>query len=193
MFIIQGTVVSEDILEYAFLCNLEACKGACCWEGDYGAPLNAEELQTLERIYGDVRPFLTETGRQVLEKEGLYVYYREPKEFGTPLVDNGPCAYLTYEDNGIAKCGIETAYRAGATDFQKPISCHLYPIRISEDDQTGIETLVYDRWEICSPACTLGAQLQMPLYRFVREALLRKYGQDFYDELEAAANYWANG
>ena len=189
MLIVQNKIIEERVLRQAFVCNLNACKGACCWEGDYGAPVTAEERATLERIYEDIRPFLSEAGRAVIEREGTSVYYPKAKEYGTPLIDNAACAYLTYDDNGIAKCGIERAYEAGQTDFLKPISCHLYPIRTLTDRLTGMETLRYDEWDICSAACTLGKQLQMPVYRFVRNALVRKYGEEFYEELAAGAEY----
>lgn len=189
MLIVQHKIIEERVLRQAFVCNLNACKGACCWEGDYGAPVTAEERATLERIYDDIKPFLTETGRAVIEREGTSVYYERAKEYGTPLIENAACAYLTYDDNGIAKCGIERAYEAGATDYLKPISCHLYPVRTEIDRLTGMETLRYDEWDICSAACTLGKQLQMPVYRFVRNALVRKYGEEFYEELAAGAEY----
>ncbi len=189
MLIVQEKLVSEDIINKKFLCNLNACKGACCWEGDFGAPLEKEELTTLANIYEDIKPFLTVEGIDAIEQKGLYIYYDEPKEYGTTLLDNAACAYLTHDDNGIAKCGIEKAYEAGVTDFKKPISCHLYPIRVSKNDQTGFEALNYDSWDICNAACELGEKEQLPVYKFVKEAIIRKYGTDFYEELSAAAEY----
>lgn len=172
-----------------FLCNLNACKGACCWEGDYGAPLTKEELETLENIYEDVKPFLRPEGIAAIEEQGHYTYFKEPRIYGTTLINNSACAYLTYDELGIAKCGIEQAYRAGKTNFYKPVSCHLYPIRIEENPTNGFDTLEYDRWDICSAACTLGKKEKMPVYKFVKDGLVRKYGEDFYEELEAAAEY----
>lgn len=189
MLIVQDKLVSRDILEEQFLCNLEACKGACCWEGDWGAPLEEEERRTLTDIYEAVRPFLSPAGRAVLESEGLYVYYEDAESYGTPLINGGPCAYMTYDADGCAQCGFEKAYQAGATGFRKPVSCHLYPIRINRNEH--FEALNYDRWDICSAACSLGRSRQLPLYRFLREALVRKYGEAFYEELEAAAAHLA--
>jgi len=189
MLIIQEILVSDDIVEEQFVCNLNACKGACCWEGDLGAPLEAEELEILKRIYEDIKPFLTAEGIAVIEQEGLYTYYPAAEDYGTPLIDGKACVYLTYDETGIAQCGIERAWKAGATDFRKPISCHLYPIRIKRNEELGFEAINYDRWDICSAACTLGKSLQMPVYRFVKEALIRKYGEDFYEELDEAAAY----
>lgn len=187
MIIIEDVLISEDIVNEQFVCNLKACKGACCWEGDWGAPLEKAELATLEHIYDEVKPFLRKEGIAVIEKEGLFTYYQEPKEYGTPLLDNGACAYMTYDELGIAQCGIEQAYKAGKTDFKKPVSCHLYPIRVKENHQQGFDSLEYDEWEICSAACSLGKKEQVPVYQFVKDALIRKYGNDFYEALDGAA------
>lgn len=189
MLVISDILVSDEIVEKQFVCNLNACKGACCWEGDWGAPLEAAELLLLGEIYDQVKPYLSPEGKAVLQKEGLFTYYEEAKEYGTPLLKNGACAYMLYDEMGIAKCGIEQAYLDGATDFKKPISCHLYPIRVNENKETGFEALNYDKWDICSAACRLGKKEQVPVYKFVKEALIRKYGEDFYRELDAAAAY----
>ncbi len=189
MLIIQDKLVSDDVVQEHFICNLDACKGACCWEGDFGAPLEKEELATLEKIYEKVKPFLTPQGIDVIEQQGLYIYYDEPKEYGTPLINNKACAYLTYEENGTAKCSIEKAYEAGVIDYKKPISCHLYPIRVEEDESKNFFAINYDRWDICSAACQLGKKEQLPVYKFVKEAIVRKYGAAFYEELDAAAQH----
>lgn len=187
MIIIQNVLISEDVIEEQFICNLSACKGACCWEGDFGAPLETEEIEILEREYDNIAPYLDEAGKKVMEEEGLYAYYKEEKDFGTPLLENGACTYLTYDAHGIAKCGIEKAYEAGATDFKKPISCHLYPIRIQHSQKTDYDLMNYDRWDICSAACALGKKHQVPVFQFVKEALVRKYGNAFFEELAAIA------
>lgn len=189
MLIVKGKLISDDILQEHFLCNLEACKGACCWEGDWGAPLESEEMQTLERIYDDIKPYLSPEGRRVLEDEGLFTFYKDANDYGTPLIKNGACAYMTYTEDGIAICGIEHAYNEGKTDFRKPISCHLYPIRVNREDKTDFEALNYDRWDICSAACQKGKEQQMPIYQFAKAALIRKYGAEFFAELEAAAQH----
>jgi len=189
MVVIQDKIISDDVIEEQFICNLKACKGACCWEGDWGAPLQSAELATLEHIYEEVKPFLRKEGIAVIEEKGLFVYYEEPKEYGTSLLKNGACSFMIYDELGTAKCGIEKAYNEGATDFKKPISCHLYPIRVSENKNTGWEALNYDRWDICSAACELGKKEQLPVYRFLKEPLIRKYGEAFYEELDAAAQH----
>lgn len=187
VILIQDILVSRDVVEERFLCQLDACKGACCWEGDFGAPLEAAELDTLTRIYPDIQPFLRREGIEAIEDQGLYTYFDELKGFGTTLLPDDACAYLTFDETGTAKCGIEKAYEAGATDFQKPVSCHLYPIRVSRNEEIGFEALNYDRWDICFAACKAGKKAKLPLFQFVKSALVRKYGQAWFDELEAAA------
>jgi hypothetical protein len=189
MLIIKDVLVSEEVVKEQFVCKLDACKGACCWEGDFGAPLEAAELDILETIFDKIKPYLSPEGLKAIDEEGLYTYYEDNKGYGTPLIDGGACAYLTYDQKGVAKCGIEVAYENGATDFKKPISCHLYPVRIKEIPSQGFYAMNYDRWDICSAACSLGKQLNVPVFKFVKEAIIRKYGQDFYNELEAAAGF----
>lgn len=189
MIIVQDKLVSDELVEEQFICNLSACKGACCWEGDSGAPLEEAELPILDSIFERVKPFLSPAGIQAIEQQGKYVWFDEAEEYGTPLVDNGPCAYMTLGAGGTAQCGIEAAYRAGAIDFQKPISCHLYPIRVGKNEELGFEALNYHQWDICSAACELGRKEKMPVYRFLREAIVRKYGQEFYEELDGAAKF----
>ncbi|HMO41352.1 MAG TPA: DUF3109 family protein [Saprospiraceae bacterium] len=189
MLIIEDILISDDLIQEAFVCNLKACKGACCQEGDYGAPLEEAEMTVLQQIYADVAPFLTPAGRAAIEAQGVYTWFDGPDDYGTPLIDGGPCAYMTRDALGIAQCGIELAWRAGATDFRKPISCHLYPVRITPRGDQQMEIINYERWDICSAACTLGAELQMPVYQFVREALIRKYGEAFYEALHATAQH----
>lgn len=192
MIIVQDKLVSDELVEEQFVCNLNACKGACCWEGDSGAPLEAAELPVLEAIFEQLKPFLSPAGIAAVEAQGTALWYEHAREWGTPLIDNGPCAYMTKNALGIAQCGIEQAWKAGAVDFRKPISCHLYPIRVQKNAEAGYEALNYDRWEICSAACELGKKEQVPVYQFLREAIVRKYGQDFYDELDGAAEFLKN-
>ncbi|MEM1123784.1 MAG: DUF3109 family protein [Bacteroidota bacterium] len=194
MVIIEDKLVSDDIFNNQFVCNLSACKGACCWEGDYGAPLEDAELKILDSIFESIKPFLSPVGIAAIEKKGKYTYYKGEgvEEWGTTLLDNAACAYMTLE-NGAAKCGIEAAYNAGVTDFRKPISCQLYPIRVSANEETGFEALNYDMWDICSAACTLGEKEQVPVYQFLKEAIIRKYGEDFYAQMEGVAAFLAEG
>jgi Protein of unknown function (DUF3109) len=187
MIIIQDKLVSDDLVEQHFICNLSACKGACCWEGDAGAPLEEDEKAILVDIFPKIRSYLSPAGIKAIEDQGCYQWYENTEGWGTTLIDGGPCAFMTLDALGIAKCGIEQAHKDGAIDFLKPISCHLYPIRVSKNEEMGFEALNYDEWDICSAACSLGEKEKVPVYRFVKDAIVRKYGQDFYDELDGAA------
>ena len=181
MLEIQSTLVHEDLITENFVCNLNKCKGACCIEGDSGAPLERSELQVLKDIYSKVKPYMTAKGIEAVEEQGTYVKDYEG-DFTTTCVDtNKECAYVTW-DNGITKCAIEKAYEHGDIAWKKPISCHLYPIRITAYPEFDI--LHYDRWSICSPACSFGNELKVPVYSFLKEPLIRKYGEEWYTELE---------
>ena len=183
MFQLGKTIVSEDIIEKDFVCNLAACKGACCVEGNAGAPVEPEEAAILKKIYPKIREYLTDKGRNSIEKQGTSVAGIGGLE--TPLNDGKECAYTVFDPDGTAICGIEQVYNDGGVDWKKPISCHLYPIRIAR--YTDFEALNYDRWSICSDACALGEELKVPVYRFLKEPLIRKYGPAFYNELEEVA------
>lgn len=183
MFQLGKTIVSEDILEKEFVCNLTACKGACCIDGDAGAPLLKEETSILEEIYPKVKHLLRPEGVEAIETQGTWVIDKD-NELGTPLIDNKDCAYVIFKGDS-AFCGIEEAYNQGLVDWKKPVSCHLYPIRIKEF--SSFQAVNYDRWDICSPACSLGKELQVPVYKFVKEALIRRFGNEWYEELEQVA------
>lgn len=184
MLIHGNTIISDDVIQEQFVCNLAKCKGACCVAGDSGAPLAIHELPILQEIYEKVKPYMEAKGIAAVEEQGVYVKDFED-DYTTPCVDgNKECAYVTFE-NGITYCAIEKAYNDGKIDFKKPISCHLYPIRISKYDE--FEALNYDRWSICSDACTFGKSLKVSVYQFLKEPLIRKYGQTWYEELEVLA------
>jgi hypothetical protein len=182
MIQVGQVLVSDDIKEKEFVCNLEKCKGACCVEGDFGAPLEDDELPVLREIYEQVKPYLSEAGIKAIERQGIYVL-DDDGDFSTPTIGGRECAYSIYDEKGVLKCGIEQAYLDGKITWKKPISCHLYPIRITK--KKNFEAVNYHKWSICSPACALGKELQVPLYKFLKEALVRKYGQAWYDELTA--------
>ncbi|HTD41333.1 MAG TPA: DUF3109 family protein [Mucilaginibacter sp.] len=183
MIEVGSVLVHEDVVKENFVCNLNKCKGACCLEGDSGAPLNHDELHILDEIYPKVKPFMTAKGIATIEENGTYVTDFEG-DYTTPCVDtNKECAYVVWE-NGITKCAIEKAYEQGVIDWKKPISCHLYPIRITKYPE--FDVLNYDRWSICSPACTFGNELKVRVHEFLKGPLIRKYGEDWYKELEEA-------
>ncbi|MCF6279476.1 MAG: DUF3109 family protein [Flavobacteriaceae bacterium] len=183
MIQIGKALISEEIIEKEFVCNLSSCKGACCVDGDAGAPLEENELQILTDIYPKVKPFLRKEGIQAIEEQGLFTI--SDGEYETTLVDGKDCAYVIFDDNETALCGIEEAYNQGEVDWKKPISCHLYPIRVR--DYTEFSAVNYHKWEICDDACSLGKELQVPVYKFVKQALVRKFGEDWYSELEKTA------
>ena len=187
MVMIQDKIVSTEIFESKFACNLKACKGACCWEGDFGAPLEEQELETLKELYPLYKDFIPEEGKERIEKLGFYDFIEETQEYATTLMENGACAYLSYNPDGSAYCGIEKAYNAGAINYRKPISCHLYPIRVTANEKLAFEALNYDVWDICSAACTKGEEQQIRVYEFAKDALVRKYGEAFYEELDEVA------
>ena len=184
MFQLGKILVSEEIIENDFVCNLTACKGACCVDGDAGAPLEEEEVALLQEVFPHVKPFLRPEGVEAIEGQGTAVT-GEDGEWETPLIDGGECAYTVFDEKGVAKCGLEQAYQKGATTWKKPISCHLYPIRVKE--YTSLTAVNYHKWQVCDPACHLGNELQVPVYRFVKDALIRKFGEEWYASLEEVA------
>ena len=181
MFQLGKTIVSEDIIEKEFVCNLSACKGICCVEGDAGAPLSQEETKILEDIYPTIKPFLRPEGIEAIEKQGTWIK-NDFDELETPLVNDAECAYVTFDDKGTSLCGIEEAYNKGLVDWKKPVSCHLYPVRVK--DYAEFAAVNYHKWDICDDACSLGKELQVPVYKFVKEALIRKFGENWYSALE---------
>lgn len=186
MIEIGKTLVSLDVVEKQFVCDLNACKGACCIHGDSGAPLEDGEESILEEIYDDVEPYLTEKGKKAIKKYGKWLVDSDGDKV-TPLVGGDKeCAYTIFE-NDIAFCGIEKAYREGKVKWAKPVSCHLYPIRITNGKRNVLVN--YEKWDICKPACACGEKLQVPVYKFVKNALIRKFGKDWYQQLELAADY----
>lgn len=184
MFIYENILVSDEVFDSYFVCDLGACKGACCVEGEGGAPLEPEEIPVLEELWPTLTDFFEPEGRAVLEAEGAWV--RGPDgTLETPLVNGRECAYLHYTPEGIATCGLEVAYNNNRSPFRKPVSCHLYPIRAAKKGEFTL--LYYHKWGICNPACTNGAQLRVPLYQFAKAALIRAYGEELFEAMEAYA------
>jgi hypothetical protein len=183
MIQIDDKLVSLDVIEEAFVCDLNACKGACCVEGDAGAPLTEEEVGILKEEYPQFKSYLREVGITSVEAQGTSVIDVDG-EHVTPLRDGKECAYTVFSEDGSAMCGIELAWKDGKTSFRKPVSCHLYPIRTKR--YAEFEAVNYDRWHICSAACSLGKSLKVPVYQFAKDALIRKYGKEWYDALDEA-------
>jgi hypothetical protein len=183
MFQLGKTIVSEAIFEKEFTCNLAVCKGKCCVEGEAGAPLEEDELKILMDNFPKIRPFLRKEGIEAINEQGLFI--TNEGEFETPLVNGKECAYARFDNSNIARCGIEEAFNKGEIEWQKPLSCHLYPVRITSYSE--FSAVNYHHWPICENACTLGKKLQIPVYKFVKQSLIRKFGKDWYEELEKIA------
>lgn len=187
MIAIDNVLVSDQVVEAQFVCDLMKCKGGCCEDGDAGAPLEKEELEIINNIFETIKPYLTKEGLRWIEKHGRYLYDRD---FGwvTPTIEGKLCVYGFRDENGIIKCGIEQAYRDGKTDFKKPISCHLYPITLKEGKKGEYDRVNYEpRETLCKPACAFGKKLKVPVFEFLKEPLIRKYGENFYNALEKVA------
>ncbi|MBN1414892.1 MAG: DUF3109 family protein [Bacteroidales bacterium] len=183
MLEIDKTVISTDLFTQQFTCDLKRCKGACCVQGDSGAPLDENEKIILEQSYPSIKPFLRPEGVNAIEKQGTSVIDKE-NDCVTPLVEGKECAYTVFE-NGIARCGIENAFHAGATTLRKPISCYLYPVRIKK--YKTFVAVNYDSWSICEPARSLGKSLGLPVYKFTAPALRQKFGDEWFAMLQQAA------
>ncbi len=188
MIAIENKLISDEIVQEQFVCDLMKCKGGCCEDGDAGAPLEVGELDELIHNYEAIKPYLTPEGIKEIERKGKYIY---DVEFGwvTPTVNSGICAYGLRDEHGIIKCGIEQAFNDGKSSFKKPISCHLFPIRTKKGKlKNDVEYLNYEpREDLCKAACALGKRLKMPVYIFLKDALTRKYGAEFYETLAAVA------
>ena len=181
MIIVDKQYLSDDIAEKFFVCDLNKCKGACCVEGgEMGAPLEDSELPIMEEVYEAVKPYLREEGKQAIAEQGIYVF-DDDGDFSTPTINGAECAYVIYDDEGKLQCGIEKAYLDDKIPFRKPISCHLYPIRITPYEE--FDALNYDQWDICDAACALGQNLGVEIYKFLKEPLERAYGEEWYKKL----------
>ena len=186
MLEIGKTIISLDVIEKHFLCDLLKCKGACCVEGDSGAPITKEEEQKIKDIYPLVEPYLPETNKLTIQEKGIS-YVDGDNDLVTMLVNNSECVFTYKDEKGILKCAIEKAFFDGKTDFRKPLSCHLFPIRITQYKR--FEAVNYEKLKICAPGRECGASQKLPLYKFLKEPLVRKYGEEWYHDLEAAANH----
>ena len=187
MIAIDDKLISDEVVEAQFVCDLLKCKGGCCVDGDTGAPITRDEADIIEDIYEIIKPDLSPRAVSHIEEEGSHDF---DDEFGlvTPTLDGGICVYGYFDELGIVKCAIEKAYNEGKIDFKKPISCHLYPIRINEFEE--YDALNYEpRPGLCKPACKLGKSLKVPVYQFLKEPLVRKYGAEFYAALDAVAKH----
>ena len=192
MIAINNILLSDEVVKEQFVCDLGKCKGACCVDGDAGAPLEKEELQHINDVFEAVLPYLNEESKKEIDRQGRYVY---DKEYGwvTPTIDSKICVYGIVDKQGIVKCGIEQAYLDGKVTWKKPISCHLFPIITKKSKRTTTEYVNYEpREDNCKAACALGKKLKVPVYQFLKEPLIRKFGKEFYEALDASANHLTN-
>ena len=189
MIAIENVLLSDKIVSEQFVCDLHKCKGACCVDGDAGAPLDIKELKNIDEVFDSVLPYLNETSKKEIERQGRYVYDRE---FGwvTPTIESKVCVYGITDKDGIVKCGIEQAYLDGKVEWKKPISCHLFPIIVKKSKDGVTDLANYEpREDNCKAACSLGKKLKVPVYEFLKEPLIRRFGKEFYDALEATGKY----
>ena len=184
MLQIEDTIVSLDLLEECFLCDLSVCKGICCVEGDAGAPVEEEEIEELKAVLPLIWDDLSPKSQEIIKKQGV-VYLDEDGEYVTSIVDGRDCVFTCYDEKGTCKCAIEKAYREGKTNFYKPISCHLYPVRVAR--YKGFRAVNYHRWSVCQCAQVLGKQENLKVFQFLKEPLIRKFGEDWYKHLCQAA------
>ena len=187
MFQIDDTLVSLDVVERCFLCDLSHCKGQCCVEGESGAPLEEEELPKLQAVLPLIWDDLSSAAQAIIQKQGV-AYIDEEGDLVTSIVHGKDCVFTCYDADGVCKCAIEKAYREGKSDFYKPISCHLYPIRITQ--YRDFKAVNYHRWAVCKAAELLGEREKLPVYRFLKEPLIRKFGQEWYEALDECAQEW---
>ena len=192
MIIIDNVLVSDLLVEEQFVCDLSKCKGACCEDGDAGAPLDNKEKEYVKEFYEKVKPYMTKEGIKEVKEVGPYLYDRE-FSWVTPTVNGEICAY-GYKEKGVIKCAFEQAYNDGKIPWKKPLSCHLFPIKIqkSKSDPTKEYVNYEPREDLCKSGCTLGVKLKVPAYQFLKESIVRKYGETFYETLDATAKHLKN-
>lgn len=189
MIVIDNIIISEEIVEKRFVCDLAKCKGGCCEDGAAGAPLEKEEMGIINDVFEKIKPYLTPDAIAEISKKGRYVYDTE-FEWVTPTLDsdNEICVYGSRDKDGIIKCAFEQAYNDGVIQWKKPISCHLYPVIVKKGKHGDYERVNYEpRENLCSPACSLGEHLKVPVYQFLKEPIIRKYGKEFYEALDTIA------
>jgi len=189
MIHIDRTIISDDIFEKKFVCDLNACKGGCCVAGESGAPLEKEELPLIEDALEKVKPYLNKKGLKAIAKQGPWVLDSDGDYTTTLVGKEKECAFVVFDENKIAKCAIEMAHKDGLIEWQKPISCHLYPIRVTH--HKNYDALNYHQWNVCKPACACGEKLDVPVYKFLKTPLIRAYGKEWFKKLELAYEEFA--
>ena len=181
MIEIDDKIISNELFEKKFVCDLQKCKGSCCVEGDSGAPLRSDEVNSIRKNINIIKEEMSPAGRSIIEDKDFY-YVDEDGEEVTSLVNDKECVFVFRDENNIAKCSIESAYRKNKINFNKPISCHLYPIRVRQYE--SFMAVNIHNWHICKPACDCGSQLNVPVFKFLKEAITRSWDEEFYFQLE---------
>lgn len=189
MFVIKDTLVSEELIERFFICDLSACKGMCCIDGDEGAPILEEENKKIEENLQNVVSYLTPGGKKAIQKKGT-AYYDADGDLVTTLIEGCNCAYSIFDDNGVCLCALEKGFREGKLPHLKPSSCHLYPVRLSRIG--SMKAVNLHRWKICKPAEKKGLQQGVRAYQFLKHPLIKEFGEEWYEELEKIATEWLN-
>jgi hypothetical protein len=189
MIEIEDKMISDDLFLRQFVCDLQKCKGACCVEGDSGAPLTNQEAILIEDNLSDIEPHMREDGLSAVSENGVF-YIDQDGDQVTTLVKGKECAFVFFDKNNIAKCAIESAYRKGEINFNKPVSCHLYPIRVKNYEK--YQAINVDKWHVCKPACNCGVQLNIPVFKFLKQAIVRMWGEDFYKDLDTVNQQYFN-
>lgn len=189
MIEIEDKIISDDLFEKKFVCDLQKCKGVCCVEGDSGAPLTKKEISDIDKNISKIKTEMSPTGLSILEKKDFY-YVDSDGDQVTSLINEKECVFVVYDQNKIAKCSIESAFRKNKINFNKPISCHLYPIRVKNHE--NFQAINVDSWHICQPACKCGTELNVPVFKFLKNAIVRSWGLNFFQQLDSVYDQFFN-
>jgi len=182
---IDDKIISDELFEKKFVCDLQKCKGGCCVEGDSGAPLKSKEVKEIAKNLSIIKSEMSTKGLSAIKNNDFH-YVDSDGEKVTKLVDGKECVFVVFDENNIAKCSIESAYRKNKINFNKPISCHLYPVRVKKHD--SFTSINVDSWHICKPACECGTELNVPVFKFLKDAIIRSWGLDFFNHLDFIYN-----
>tara|TARA_B100000780_G_C21114093_1_gene450532 strand:- start:1223 stop:1807 length:585 start_codon:yes stop_codon:yes gene_type:complete len=186
---IEDKIISDELFEKKFVCDLQKCKGGCCVEGDSGAPLNSNEIKDITKNLSTIKSEMSPKGLNAIKKNNFH-YIDSDGDKVTKLVDGKECVFVIFDKNNIAKCSIESAYRKKKINFNKPISCHLYPVRVVKYD--SFTAVNVDSWHVCKPACECGIELNVPVFKFLKDAIVRSWGLDFFSKLDSVYDAFFN-
>mgnify|MGYP001204158281 FL=1 len=186
---IEDKIISDELFEKKFVCDLQKCKGGCCVQGDSGAPLKSNEIKDIAKSLSTIKSEMSPKGLNAIKKNDFY-YIDSDGDKVTKLVNGMECVFVVFDENNIAKCSIESAYRKKKINFNKPISCHLYPVRVKKYD--SFTAVNVDSWHVCKPACVCGIELDVPVFKFLKDAIVRSWGLDFFIQLDSVYDEFFN-